>query len=79
LEILSQCSSLDTNLDFAGFQSQIKENRLSRPKLGRSVLGEIQVVSAVRFVKQTTPKSGMTTAQTVGESNNTTGKDKVGE
>jgi hypothetical protein len=32
MKILSQCNSLDANLDFAGFQSQEKQNRISRPK-----------------------------------------------
>jgi hypothetical protein len=30
--ILSQCNSLDANLDFARFQSQKKQNRISRHK-----------------------------------------------
>jgi hypothetical protein len=32
--ILSQCNSLDANLDSAGFQNQKKKNRISRPKAG---------------------------------------------
>jgi hypothetical protein len=31
-KILSQCNSLDANLDFTGFQSQKKQNRILRPK-----------------------------------------------
>jgi hypothetical protein len=31
-KILSQCNSLDAKLDFAGFQSQKKQNRISRPE-----------------------------------------------
>jgi hypothetical protein len=72
--ILCQCNSLDANLDFAGFHCHKKNRTEFRgPKIGRSVLGEIQVVSAVRFVNQTTLKSGKTTARAVGERNNATG------
>jgi hypothetical protein len=40
------------------FSKPEKKNRTEfrGPKLGISVLGEIQVMSAVRLVKQTTPK-----------------------
>jgi hypothetical protein len=68
----NQCFVLDANLEFAGFRSQ-KKTEFRGPKLGRSVLGQIHVVSAVRFVKQTTPRSGKTTALAVEERNNTTG------
>jgi hypothetical protein len=42
-------------------------------KLKRSVLGEIQVMSAVWFVKQTTPNLEKTIARAVEGRNNTTG------
>jgi hypothetical protein len=41
--------------------------------LKRSVLGEIRVVSAVWFVKQTTPSLEKKTARAVEERNNPTG------
>jgi hypothetical protein len=34
-KILSQCNSLDPDLDFAGFQSHKKQNRISRPKASK--------------------------------------------
>jgi hypothetical protein len=71
-------SSLSATLSTPTWTSPVFKARKNRtefrgPKLGRSVLGEIQVVSAVRFVEQTTPTSGKTTARSVGERNNTTG------
>jgi hypothetical protein len=72
-KILSQCNFLDAKLDFAGFQSQKNRTEFRGPKLERSFLGEIPVVSAVRFVKQTIPRYGKTTAREMAERNNTTG------
>jgi hypothetical protein len=71
-------SSLSATLSTPTWTSPVFKARKNRtefqgPKLGISVLGEIQVVSVVRFVKQTTPKSGMTTARAVEERNSTTG------
>jgi hypothetical protein len=50
-----------------------------RGRKKRCVLGEIQVVSARRFVTQTTPQVGKTTARTAEKGNIITGQDKVGE
>jgi hypothetical protein len=55
------------------------EQNFEVKKLKASVLGEIQVVSATWFVKQTTPNLEKTTARAVEERNDTTGQDKVGQ
>jgi hypothetical protein len=68
--------SQDPNLNFTGFQYQNKKTDFRGPK---GVLGETQVVSAVQFVTQTTPKSGKTTARAAEKGNIITGQDKAGE